>query len=153
MQALRENPESFLTTYGDYASRPIEEIASQLHPTDDKFTRGAFAPDNRLVGTATFVREMAMKVRHKASLQAMFVANEARRRGVGRNLLADLIVRARRLPGDFHAMADRLRQKCVRVIRGPVERGGGWTINFLDPDGTQLKFHTATLADRMTDWV
>lgn len=55
-------------------------------------------------------------------------------------------------PDAFHSMVDRLRVAHVHIVRGPVERGGGWTVNFLDPDGTQLEFHTGTLAERMKVW-
>jgi len=52
----------------------------------------------------------------------------------------------------FHTMVEVLRTAATPIVRGPVERGGGWTVNFLDPDGTQLEFHTATLAERMEVW-
>jgi len=40
----------------------------------------------------------------------------------------------------------------VPIVRGPVRRGPGWSINFLDLDGTQLELHTSTLAARMATW-
>ncbi|QQE81201.1 VOC family protein [Alicyclobacillus sp. SO9] len=52
----------------------------------------------------------------------------------------------------FHAMVEVLRASNTPIVRGPVERGGGWTVNFLDGDGTQLEFHTGTLAGRMKVW-
>lgn len=55
-------------------------------------------------------------------------------------------------PDAFHQAVEALVAAGVPIVRGPVERGGGWTVNFLDPDGTQLEFHTATLADRMKQW-
>lgn len=55
-------------------------------------------------------------------------------------------------PDAFHAMVNTLRAADVHIVRGPVERGGGWTVNFLDPDRTQLEFHTGTLAERMKVW-
>lgn len=53
---------------------------------------------------------------------------------------------------DFHHAAKMLRDHNVKIVRGPIERGNGWTINFLDPDGTELELHTATLQQRMKDW-
>ena len=53
---------------------------------------------------------------------------------------------------DFDAAVDALRQVGVMIVRGPVQRGAGWSVNFLDPDGVQLELHTATLAERMTVW-
>jgi len=53
---------------------------------------------------------------------------------------------------EFHAAVETLRTANVPIVRGPLERGGGWTVNFLDPDGTQLELHTGTLAERMKVW-
>ncbi len=53
---------------------------------------------------------------------------------------------------DFPAAVDLLRQAQVPLVRGPLLRGLGWTITFLDPDGTHLELHTSTLAERMTVW-
>lgn len=55
-------------------------------------------------------------------------------------------------PTEFHSMVEVLRAANTPMLRGPVERGGGWTVNFVDPDGTQLEFHTGTLAERMKVW-
>lgn len=54
-------------------------------------------------------------------------------------------------PEDFHKTVEVLRRANVTIVRDPVERGG-WTVNFLDPDGTQLEFHTGTLPERMKVW-
>lgn len=53
---------------------------------------------------------------------------------------------------DFDAAVKLLRDAGVPIVRGPVQRGLGWSINFLDPDGTQLELHTSTLEERMTVW-
>ncbi|MBM7586468.1 metallothiol transferase [Bacillus pakistanensis] len=53
---------------------------------------------------------------------------------------------------EFHKAVQKLRVSQVPIVRGPLKRGGGWTINFLDPDGIQFELHTATLQKRMADW-
>lgn len=53
---------------------------------------------------------------------------------------------------DFSDAADKLREEGVPIVRGPVERGGGMSINFLDPDGTQLELYTGSLDGRMSVW-
>jgi metallothiol transferase len=53
---------------------------------------------------------------------------------------------------DFDEAVQQLKQHGVTIVRGPVLRGQGWTVNFLDPDGTQLELHTGTLEKRMEVW-
>jgi len=53
---------------------------------------------------------------------------------------------------DFDEAARRLEESGVPIVRGPVRRGVGRSINFLDPDGTQLELHTSNLQERMTVW-
>ncbi|GGJ09657.1 glutathione transferase FosA [Alicyclobacillus cellulosilyticus] len=55
-------------------------------------------------------------------------------------------------PDDFHEAVAVLRSHGVPIVRGPVQRGAGWTVNFLDPDGMQLELHTSNLAARMAVW-
>ncbi|MEK4346800.1 VOC family protein [Paenibacillus sp. FSL P4-0184] len=52
----------------------------------------------------------------------------------------------------FEEAVQVLRTHEVRIIRGPVKRGVGWTVNFLDPDGIQLELHTSNLRERMSIW-
>ncbi|WNS44694.1 VOC family protein [Paenibacillus sp. MMS20-IR301] len=53
---------------------------------------------------------------------------------------------------DFNEALDILRRNNIAVVRGPVQRGTGWSVNFLDPDGIQLELHTSTLDIRMESW-
>ncbi|PZD97327.1 glutathione transferase [Paenibacillus sambharensis] len=53
---------------------------------------------------------------------------------------------------DFHEAVQELIRYNVPIVRGPVQRGGGWAINFLDPDETELELHTSTLQERMKSW-
>lgn len=53
---------------------------------------------------------------------------------------------------NFHNAAQQLKEKDIPIVRGPVQRGGGWTINFLDPDGTNIELHTGSLKERMKHW-
>ncbi|WP_284639993.1 VOC family protein [Paenibacillus silviterrae] len=54
---------------------------------------------------------------------------------------------------DFPEAVARLKASQVSIVRGPLHRGGGDSVNFLDPDGTELELFTGTLADRMKVWV
>ncbi|AIQ59318.1 VOC family protein [Paenibacillus borealis] len=53
---------------------------------------------------------------------------------------------------DFKEAVDILHHNNVTIVRGPIQRGTGWSINFLDPDGIQLELHTSTLDERMEIW-
>ncbi|MFE4710996.1 VOC family protein [Paenibacillus sp. NPDC056722] len=53
---------------------------------------------------------------------------------------------------DFAEAVQILKSHKVPIVRGPVLRGKGWSVNFLDPDGVQLELHTSNLQERMTVW-
>ncbi len=53
---------------------------------------------------------------------------------------------------DFDEAVRLLRDAGVTIVRGPVERGLGRAVNFLDQDGTQLELYTSNLWRRMTVW-
>jgi ribosomal protein S18 acetylase RimI-like enzyme len=59
---------------------------------------GAFV-DGGLVGTLGLSPEARTKMRHRASIRAVYVAPEHRGRGVAARLLAEAIRRARAMPG------------------------------------------------------
>ncbi|WP_199618114.1 VOC family protein [Paenibacillus alkalitolerans] len=52
----------------------------------------------------------------------------------------------------FNEAVEILEKHNVKIVRGPIKRGVGWSVNFLDPDGTELELHTSTLEKRMTVW-
>ncbi|MEK3769310.1 VOC family protein [Paenibacillus sp. FSL R5-0887] len=52
----------------------------------------------------------------------------------------------------FEEAVQGLLTQNVPIIRGPIKRGIGWTVNFLDPDGIQLELHTSNLRERMSVW-
>jgi catechol 2,3-dioxygenase-like lactoylglutathione lyase family enzyme len=53
-------------------------------------------------------------------------------------------------PEEFDQAVAHLRENHVPIVRGPITRGKGKTVNFLDPDGLQWEFHTSNLSERMT---
>ena len=100
LRALRESPQAFGSTYDEAIGRPLAVAARRTLPDPDppvNFTLGAFAP--YLVGFVGFEREEGRKNRHKGSVWGMFVASESRGQGIGRELLAALIARARQQEG------------------------------------------------------
>ncbi|WP_408009458.1 VOC family protein [Pseudalkalibacillus sp. A8] len=53
---------------------------------------------------------------------------------------------------DFYNTVELLKEKGIPIVRGPIERGGGLVVNFLDPDGIELELNTSDLKTRMKDW-
>ncbi|HZC05082.1 MAG TPA: N-acetyltransferase [Ktedonobacterales bacterium] len=104
LRALREEPESFGSSYEESKERPIKAIVEQLRAAREKgdFTLGAFEADQqaeRLVGMVAFVRAPGRKNRHIGDIFSMYVAPEARGQGCGRALVEALIARTRALDG------------------------------------------------------
>jgi RimJ/RimL family protein N-acetyltransferase len=100
LRALREEPEAFLITPEEEGLNTIEEFARRLRaewsgPEGGLF--GAFEA-GALVGLCGYGREKRIKYRHKAFIWGMYVAPEARGRGLGRELLAAALDRLRSLP-------------------------------------------------------
>lgn len=99
LRALRDAPASFIVTYEEDAARPLETTAARLCPQPGgSFTLGAFVGD-ALIGNATLRVAESRKERHRAEVFAVYVAPEARRRGVARRLLREIIARTGAVPG------------------------------------------------------
>lgn len=101
LQALKENPEAFVTTYEEAVARPnpVEGVVMRLEDRQREFTLGAFDEQGALVGVMTFIREQQTKVRHKGTVVAVYVAPVSRGQGVAKALLLDLIERVKGLGG------------------------------------------------------
>jgi len=100
LRALREDGVGFGTTYEDAAARPLEATLERLRPQESGgFTLGAFAAGGTLVGITTLLVEKSRKERHRAEVVSVYVAPEARRRGVARELLRESIAHAATVPG------------------------------------------------------
>jgi RimJ/RimL family protein N-acetyltransferase len=100
LQALKESPTAFLSSYEDEVGRSPSEVAARVTPAPDGSLRvfGAFV-DDRLAGILAFVRPRRAKLLHGAELVGMYVAPEFRRRGLGGELLDAALAHARSLPG------------------------------------------------------
>ncbi|OZU87139.1 GNAT family N-acetyltransferase [Virgibacillus indicus] len=94
LEALKENPESFATSYEDVLKRkqPVEQVAENFK-MDGNFTFGAF--DNKqLIGVVTLLQEKPQKLNHRANIFAMYVTPLKRESGIGKALLTAAIKKA-----------------------------------------------------------
>lgn len=100
LRALQESPEAFGSSYEETAAQPAEYLTRWLRSDPDtphNFFLGAFDPV--MIGMVGFARESRLKTRHKGSIRSMYVAPEARGKGIGRALLEYAIAEARCQPG------------------------------------------------------
>lgn len=91
--ALRDAPDAFHSTW--------EEVDGPLSSFEERITAnrvfGAFAPDGRLLGNATLAlgARSLRQLRHKVEIWSVFVAADARGRGLARRLVETCIDEAR----------------------------------------------------------
>jgi ribosomal protein S18 acetylase RimI-like enzyme len=121
IEALRQNPEAFATTYeetvsighGALVQKTMEQLDSQ-----ESFTIGAFV-EEKLVGVVAFIREQKTKMRHKGSVFAMYVTPSHRGKGIGKRLLEELIERAKKLNGleQLHLTVVANNEAAVQLYR------------------------------------
>lgn len=52
----------------------------------------------------------------------------------------------------FHEYIEILKQHNVKFVRPPTVRGGGLSLQFLDPDGIIIELTNDSLAKRMKTW-
>jgi len=128
LRALKEHPEAFTSSYEEDAVKPLEASVQRIGASGNVFW-GAFV-DGELRGMIGLVREPRAKNRHSGDVVAMYVAPEWGRRGIGRDLLQNLIDHAR------DEMA--LEQLVLTVTRGnssasELYKANGFTTFGMEP--------------------
>jgi ribosomal protein S18 acetylase RimI-like enzyme len=100
LRALRDNPESFGSSYEEILERGIAGAVHGLRKkgaSSEDATFGAF-DEGKLLGVAGFRREEEAKKRHKGIIWGMYVPQETRGQGIGKAMLEAAIAYARSLP-------------------------------------------------------
>jgi ribosomal protein S18 acetylase RimI-like enzyme len=98
MLALETDPWSFVESPEQLRGIPEHEYAERLRSTESaNFVFGAF-DQQKLLGMVGFYQEIPAKRRHKGWIWGVFVAPEARGRGLGKLLMLRTIEKAKSLP-------------------------------------------------------
>lgn len=86
LRGLAEEATAFASSWEEERDRPIEDVRSQLAPTDHGAILGAFDGD-RLLGVVGIERERMKKLSHKGCIWGMYIAPEGRAQRVGTRLM------------------------------------------------------------------
>jgi ribosomal protein S18 acetylase RimI-like enzyme len=111
LQGLRDSPEAFAASFDHEAQRPLAWFSERLQSST---VYGGFLASGRLVGVAGLRVESAAKLAHIGFLWGMFVAPEARRRGLGRALLRRIVEQARGAVEQIHLSVVSSNQAAVQ---------------------------------------
>lgn len=93
LESLRLHPEAFGSSYEEEKEAPVEKYSESLPSV---YTFGAFE-NGSLVGVVTLFPEGKRKMKHRASIFAMYVSRSLRGKGVGKKLVETAIAKAREL--------------------------------------------------------
>lgn len=95
LEALKENPEAFLTSYEEAVKRenPVEQVARNF-TAEGNYTFGAFDGEE-LIGVVTLLLEKAEKIQHRANIFAMYVTPRKQGSGIGEALLTAAVNQAK----------------------------------------------------------
>jgi RimJ/RimL family protein N-acetyltransferase len=91
LEALKQNPEAFGSTFERENDKPLSWFEAAVGRTD---IFGAFL-EGTLAGIAGYVAQESPKHAHKAQLWGMYVRPAARNSGLGRRLVAAVLIHAR----------------------------------------------------------
>ena len=87
LEALRECPAAFNSSYEEEKERPLSDFADLLMSSANRITFGVF-DTTRLLAIVSVTRDKRQKVNHKGSISSMYVSASHRGRGLGKQLLA-----------------------------------------------------------------
>ncbi|MGF7013625.1 N-acetyltransferase family protein [Ornithinibacillus bavariensis] len=99
LEALQVNPEAFSTSFEEVITSPniVEHYEKSFRQTNT-YNFGAFQ-ENKMIGMVTLFPETKEKLKHKASIFAMYVKPAYRGQGIGKLLLEAALKQAYELGG------------------------------------------------------
>jgi RimJ/RimL family protein N-acetyltransferase len=151
LRGLQAHPAAFGQSYQEALEKGPSQHDAMLqgaHASEGNVLLGAFvAPDEQLGGIVGLMRHQWLKERHKASVVGMYVAPAAAGRGVGRALLAELLVRASKIEGlrQVQLVVSSANEPARRLYESLGFRCYGREVEALCIDGI---FHDADLMVR-----
>jgi len=99
LEALERDPTAFGSSVEDHRKLSEMDIRSRLTADPaNNFVIGVYAGE-RLAGTAGFVRETPVKMRHKGRIWGVYLTAELRGQGIGRRMLQLVVERATKIEG------------------------------------------------------
>jgi ribosomal protein S18 acetylase RimI-like enzyme len=99
LEALEREPLAFGSSAEEHRVTTVDTVAARLCPPNShNFVLGAFV-EGQLVGTVGFVRQQNLKDNHKGRIWGVYVKKDHRGKGIARQLLTDVLQRARSQPG------------------------------------------------------
>jgi ribosomal protein S18 acetylase RimI-like enzyme len=148
LESLEVEPFAFGKSVEEHRATPVEAIAQRFRDsTEANFTLGAFDV-GRLVGMATFIREMGVKDRHKGRIYGVYVSAAHRGKRIGRALIGELLDRATKLSaleqiqlavGTVQTAAKQLYSSFGFEVYGTEPRGLKVGSTYVDEDHMILK--------------
>jgi ribosomal protein S18 acetylase RimI-like enzyme len=97
LQALRESPTAFFSSFDEEAGFSMDKFAARLQPDGEAANGifGAFSDVGQLIGMLGFGRESRVKRAHVGMLWGMYVLPQFRGQHVGASLLDEVLRHAR----------------------------------------------------------
>jgi RimJ/RimL family protein N-acetyltransferase len=138
LEALRDSPTAFSSSYEDERDRDLAKIAERISPERLGLIFGAF-DGGRLVGTAGFRREGGRKLEHKSFIWGMYVTPTHRRRGIGRQLIESVLSHAASLSGlrRINIGANAANSPAIALYEATGFKSYGMERAFLIVDGVE----------------
>ncbi|MDN4607892.1 GNAT family N-acetyltransferase [Sporosarcina highlanderae] len=136
LEALTMNPEAFAASFLEEKRQSAEKYSERFQG-DDSVTFGAF-DESGLIGTITLIPEKLMKLKHRASIVAMYVKPEKRGNGVAKQLMGAVIQMAGSLEGieQIHLTVVSSNSAAIRLYSSFGFKTYGIEKNALKIDGT-----------------